>query len=52
MNIEKAKARFWVAMWGPVIVESPVARLPLVEFVSGLFEKDEKDEEEAKEDSP
>ena len=46
MNIKRAKERFWVAMWGPVIVESPFVRNPLVEFALGLFEKEEAHEEE------
>lgn len=39
MNIKRAKERFWMAMF----VESPVARLPLIEFMLGLFEKDEEE---------
>ena len=44
MNIAKAKERFWAALYP---IESPIARNPLIEFVLGLFEQDEKNEEES-----
>ena len=39
MNIKRAKERFWVSLYP---IESPVARCPLIEFMLGLFEEDEK----------
>ena len=49
MGIKRAKERFVESLWPPV--ESPFVRFPPVEFVLGLFEKEEekkekKDEEE------
>ena len=40
MNIKRAKERFW---WSLYPIESPVARCPLIEFMLGLFEEEEKE---------
>ena len=40
MNIKRAKERFWVSLYP---IESPVARLPLIELVLGLFEEEEEE---------
>ena len=50
MGIKRAKERFMQSFWPPV--ESPFVRFPPVEFVLGLFEKEEeqKEKKDAEED--